>query len=577
MVYKSKGSEAFASTMQVALSFLEGLDTARSLSVFLLAREFLVDEYQPDEFSSELKSLGFSTSWYDQFSVDQFRDDYQATVLLSKLPPPYESTSLRAAAIAGFWESEQRNAFLNGLWLSDSQVELRMYRSGFDFDNLRRIIRSLLGRAPSLQTLMNNGAWTEGSSVSLPLKEASSANKCEYGITITPSLAKAIQFLELNPVISQREAWKLVPGNLVDTVPKNITTDRTIAKEPDINSFFQREIGMTIRQRLLRHGIDLQDQTLNQRACQFAQKNCFATLDLKDASNSVLLFCIRSLFPSDWFDLFDVTRSPYGTLSSRKECLKGEAEWFEYQMLSSMGNGFTFELESLLFYAIAIAAGVPEYDAFVYGDDLIVPQESVPRVVELLRICGFSLNKEKSFLGGTFFESCGVYTFFGVDVTPLKIKDLLYGNKERIVLGNKIRMFAHSCGYLRSCDKRFLPAWRLCIQRLSTWVRQSCRGPVGSGLTLFCNRNECNLTYSRRRAALRCGQLVPVVRDHSADHLGLLYYRLYEQDTRRVPLVISERHLNVVKTVATGGFRAVPLFIEGDSWYDLGPWETVGR
>lgn len=103
MVYKSKVVGSFGPTLQVALSFLEGIGSARSLSVWLLARRYLLDEYLPDLFAGELDSLGFSINWYDQFSIDEFRDDYQATVLFSKLPPATVSTHLRVSACRVLW------------------------------------------------------------------------------------------------------------------------------------------------------------------------------------------------------------------------------------------------------------------------------------------------------------------------------------------------------------------------------------------------------------------------------------------------------------------------------------------
>jgi hypothetical protein len=98
--------------------------------------------------------------------------------------------------------------------------------------------------------------------------------------------------------------------------------------------------------------------------------------------------------------------------------------------MSSMGNGFTFPLETLIFWALASAC--VELDApgsrtrtLAYGDDLIVDVRAVPLIQEVFDICGFILNDDKSFWDGSFRESCGKDYVFGIDVRPIYVKDAL--------------------------------------------------------------------------------------------------------------------------------------------------------
>lgn len=569
----------FDRTMQVAMSALEALDTPRALSVYMLARAYLVDEYEPVTFSYELKSLVFDPSQYGHDDIDLLRLDYQATVMLTKLPPKDEnSTILHECAIQAFKESEARNAFRNGLWVNPSQVLSRFAYHGYEceLDEFKRQLRRILGRCPSLPRLSELGSWTSGASVDLSRQWSSQALKAEMGLTVTYPLAKALTAIgdSLSPLINANDAWILVPGNIIDTVPKNITTNRTIGKEPSINSFFQRATGDVLRHRLLREGIDLNDQTLNQRACMMAYLSGYATIDMRDASNSTLSFMVRECFPSDWSDTFELLRSPYGTFNDRRAVFAREADWFEYQMLSSMGNGFTFELESVIFYSACLACGVPDYDIYIYGDDIIVPQCYVDRVTAFLALLGFDTNLEKSFVSGAFFESCGAYSFYGVDITPFKIKDLLNGNKDCIVLANKIRWFSHTVNNGISCDRRFLPAWRLCLSGLSDAVRRQCRGPINSGLTLWTNLSETSAKYSKKRGAVSTYQLVP--REGatlSADWPSLLQHRLWEQTRSSGE---CRFYGNTLKVEFFESHRMAPLFIE-KGWYDFGPWETWAR
>lgn len=578
-------ADPFQDTMQVCNMFLEGLDCARALSISILADHYLPDD--PVSFSAEVKSLQMAPESYAIDDVNSFMADYQATVLYSKLPSPSKNPALKAAAIRGFEEGELHCSLMNKLWFNESRIEALLFKEGVDIRRIRSIISEILGRAPSLKTLAKRGRWTTGSSYLLRKKDSSEAAKCTYGVSITRNLAKLISSTlspDDIPLINWSAPWLLTPGNLVDTVPKNLTTDRTIAKEPEINMFFQNAIGLTIRERLLRVGIDLNDQSNNQWACMHAQRLGLATLDLKNASNSICLGLVVSLLPPDWSDLIVATRSSHGTLSTRKSAIDREAEWFEYAMVSSMGNGFTFELETLLFFAICLAAGVPDYKCYVYGDDIIIPQDNVKSVVPVLELCGFCINTEKSFLQGTFFESCGVYSFNGVDVTPIKIKELLYGPKDCIILANKIRWFSHVRSRFTDCDRRLLPAWQACVRRLPHDIRRLARGPVGYGLGLWVNRAEHAHPKLRPSENLakpnfqqeKLFELRPTKKYCEIHHYGVFIAALSR--VRCNNYYTDDYWYNDYK--ASGnmvlsdlkGFSLGKLYHNGSSWYDLGYW-----
>lgn len=94
----------------------------------------------------------------------------------------------------------------------------------------------------------------------------------------------------------------LVPGNSVIAVPKNFKTDRTIAKEPCMNIYVQLGIGRAIRRRLLGCGVDLNDQTRNQRAAREGSiTGELATVDLSMASDTLAYEVVRWLLPNDWW------------------------------------------------------------------------------------------------------------------------------------------------------------------------------------------------------------------------------------------------------------------------------------
>jgi len=212
----------------------------------------------------------------------------------------------------------------------------------------------------------------------------------------------------------------IVEGNSVITVPKNYKTHRTIAKEPCMNVYIQKGIGRMIRRRLKRVGVDLDDQTRNQMAALTGSlTGALATMDLSMASDTLAREVVSWLLPNDWWYALEQCRSLVGVLPS--------GETINYQKFSSMGNGFTFELESLIFWAITqqvCCSDVQETDASVcvYGDDIVVPSIHFETLAERLGEAGFTPNLKKSFATGLFRESCGKQYYAGADVTPFYVR-----------------------------------------------------------------------------------------------------------------------------------------------------------
>jgi hypothetical protein len=98
-------------------------------------------------------------------------------------------------------------------------------------------------------------------------------------------------------------------------------------------------------------------------------------------------------------------------------------------MFSGMGNGCTFPVETVIFYALAKATaeseGLDNPILSVYGDDVIVDASVAQKVMDVFAHAGFKPNRGKSFIDGPFRESCGADFFLGVDVRPVFCKELL--------------------------------------------------------------------------------------------------------------------------------------------------------
>lgn len=213
--------------------------------------------------------------------------------------------------------------------------------------------------------------------------------------------------------------FQVVPGNRIEFVPKETDEARTIALEASMNVLLQLGVDGYVRKRLLEVGIDINDQSINQALARLGSiDNSLSTLDLKGASDNISLVLIEKLFPYEWMSyLFDL-RSDTGTFPD------GSAVC--YEKLSSMGNGYTFAIETLVF-AAAVYAVNPDVSfgltGHVYGDDIIVETKHVTSLIQLLGLCGFSVNSNKSFFKDTFTrESCGTDFYRGRNIRPVFLK-----------------------------------------------------------------------------------------------------------------------------------------------------------
>jgi hypothetical protein len=234
---------------------------------------------------------------------------------------------------------------------------------------------------------------------------------------------------------------EIVPGNVLFTVPKKTDIDRVACKEPDLNMFIQKGIGNHFSDCLLRIGINLNDQSINRslaRVGSITKELC--TLDLSSASDSVSEGLVALFLPEIWYTLLDAVRCQVTII---------DGEEHRNQMFSSMGNGFTFELESLLFYtitrAVAYFTGTPGRIS-VYGDDIICPTEMSANLIWVLQYFGFSTNEEKSCITGSFRESCGGHYHDGLDITPFFIKKPIIKMEDLLDIANKLRQWSEIDG-----------------------------------------------------------------------------------------------------------------------------------
>lgn len=303
----------------------------------------------------------------------------------------------------------------------------------------------------------------------------------------------------------------LVKGNRFSTVPKDSTKDRGICVEPTLNLFAQKGVGTELKRILRRIGLlvvppddtttvvkrrseELSEDKHRRLARKGSLDGSLATIDLSDASDTICFWLVKLLLPEDWFSLLERFRSP-ATLFRGK--------WHILEKFSSMGNGFTFELETLLFYGIV--RGIMESRGImptsetltVYGDDIICPCEVFDDVISALRFFGLTPNPKKSFSTGPFRESCGGDYFLGCPVRPVNLTEAPTSPLDWVVVHNllwRLRDYYWIDGVLNQV-RSLIP----------TEVRK-CVGPPEMGDTVL--HSEETEKYNRRRRQDKCWQRV---------------------------------------------------------------------
>lgn len=364
----------------------------------------------------------------------RFAVDHLMSELLSKFDDSKSSVAKEAKTWEKFWEAEALCTEANRFFTHKDPVHFSTSALGVwsILEVARRKISKCLG-AYNATECEQGMSFTSGASYRLKRRHGHpvykySASRAE---TSFDNLPKARRLISRSPLWSNQPVFaegpkpnlqlEVVAGNRLVSVPKNYKTNRMIAIEPRMNMYVQKGIGGMIRRRLKRVGIDLDkgQETHGDLAHLGSATGGLATIDLSMASDTVSLELVRYLLPPDWLRRLEKSRSQFGVLASGEKYL--------YRKFSSMGNGYTFELESLIFWALASAVcstyGASERLLSVYGDDIIVPGSVAEPLCAMLRTIGFKVNEDKTFVRGRFRESCGKQFLSGYDVTPFYIKD----------------------------------------------------------------------------------------------------------------------------------------------------------
>lgn len=416
---------------EVALAAFEEIGTPYSLSLYKLLEK---GEYA--EFLVHCKLDPFK---YNERS--SFASDFRAAELLRKFDgiPGFDSGERKRAAYAKALEAE-RQCLDTNLRMLDLTHGSGPAGAESLLSKARRKIIHVLGEF-SLGEVINHCRWGPGSDALNKRPYVAPYHKFGGRLSATKSVMPYLtSILEGNDLWATWLAAQPVEGpfsplpvfrsgNSSLTVPKTAQTDRFICVEPGVNVYVQLGLGAVIRRRLRRVGIDLDSQEKNRLlALEGSETGLWCTIDLSSASDTVARRLVQILFDDPalhpWLRVMENLRSPFTRYPAG--VVRKEPTNLLNHKFSSMGNGFTFELETLIFWAIC--SSVAEENggkcAAVYGDDIIVSQDVYAQVAEWLSYFGFSVNPKKSFSGSYFRESCGMNAWNGYEITTYRLESL---------------------------------------------------------------------------------------------------------------------------------------------------------
>lgn len=242
-------------------------------------------------------------------------------------------------------------------------------------------------------------------------------------------------------------------------VPKSWKTFRCIMPNTTLGTYYSSGLGLLIRRRLKDEGLNINFlQSKHQDwARKFSLSRTHCTADLSSASDSITSWLLNSILPRDWFNALKFGRIDHARIGDERIYLSS---------FMTMGIGFTFELQTLVFYCLLKAIETLSSQKgliSVYGDDLIFPGNMYFYVRDIFSDLNFILNKEKTFWKESFRESCGGDYYCGFDVRPFQPEAVCreIGSSSFLIL-----LYKTMNGLLRRWDRVEIPSTTAYLEHL---------------------------------------------------------------------------------------------------------------
>lgn len=457
-----------------------------------------------------LQSINLSSG-----NLAEIRAKYQISTLLKKFPFDDDNFDRRGTAIEKFLAAERQCKRCNEILIPSLRrasepdtLSVMTYARGF--------ISRVLGQIPDWDIVSKDCRHGPGATLSTFDGYVGTYHKYSYWPydVSKAALPYAIKFIQQDErwlgaleddyrrimeipyhyILDWDTFWvnvfNVVNTNSVTFVPKDVRTERTIAIEPTMNLLLQLGVDGLIRRNLKSFGVDLDyGQEKNQELARIGSVDgSFATIDLASASDTVSIELCHYLLPPYWYSYLMALRSPFGDF---------EDQILTYSKISSMGNGFTFALESLIFASIIYGVskhflGESRYQHFaVYGDDLIVRTEIASAVVLFLRKVGFEVNLAKSFFQGHVRESCGADWLDGHPIRPVFLDKPITNCAELWAFRNRLRLMLERYWHIQDAQV---------VSLLDRWTPDTLLSIIGPpNLEEFSSFRHMSYPYGKRR------------------------------------------------------------------------------
>lgn len=371
----------------------------------------------------ETEFIGNPREWalrYTPLDSYEFKKMYQITNLLAKYTFSYEAKGASA------YDQAAVDKFLN--------VQRRLYDHKYDAASLdvitndvvmfaKGFIQEVLGEY-DLEEHLSLCYFPKKSSRGSNLRNSTLCHKWEAGLT--GSSYHCQWFTRVyKPWHSHCQKRKLMTPVEIEElqatlVAKRWNSRRLICPNTGIGGLYTNGLGRVIEDRLRRRGYDIKNLTEVHKklACQASRTNALVTCDQSTASDNITVGLAERLLPIRWFRACVNGRIPRMRVGDNE---------IHMVTLSTMGIGYTFPLQTLIFLALAHgcllhfeASGrvVKDRTISCFGDDLIFPKEIYELVGHVFERLGLVINHNKTFASGPFRESCGGDYHNGCDVRP---------------------------------------------------------------------------------------------------------------------------------------------------------------
>jgi hypothetical protein len=163
-----------------------------------------------------------------------------------------------------------------------------------------------------------------------------------------------------------------------------------------------------------------------------SQDGTLATVDLSDASDRLTCWTVERIFRSNPSILVALHAARTRYIRDDISDVKG---FLKTKKFASQGTATTFPVMSLVMLCIALGVSLEGEVTWqniwklrdqvrVFGDDIVIPTRGYSSLEFAMDALQLKINKTKSYVSGSFRESCGTDGYLGYDVTPVKPKSL---------------------------------------------------------------------------------------------------------------------------------------------------------